>query len=736
MVAVSKEYQDELPQLVKDVENTYQYMKPNYDRFNRFRKFVYKTALTDDDRNVLRETGKPDLEVNICEASISKQLGEFAKNQPSIKVSKDDGADVSPQQIKFVEDHGRHIIYDSNKNSCEYETFKDIMSGGFSFLKAEIDYTHEMSSHQTFLINRVYDPTLCGFDPLSITPTKMDGRFVFELHPMSIDDFKSKYPKIKLDKVRWSGDLGGFNWSFSQGLVDIVMVCDFYKKKKKKVQVVTLIDGTTKLYDEYKEAKEKYEADLSNIAQFPLFVGKPRWTTKTTICRYVFIKDEVLEYEETIFKTFPIAYMPGNDMLIRDEDNSTVQLMTRPYVYNLYGVQRLKNFATQCWGNELENMVQHKFMIAEEALPTSSDAMEAWVTPQKPSTLIWKSADPHDATRQIPEPVPVPRVPMPPEIGQAFQAMDQMIEVILGTFTPDNKLGNLSGDSIEEGQIQANMTSMPYIVGWLQGWTHILQCCVEAFPKVYVFPRELPIRGMNGKPSSVKLNGNDGMKLTYGEYDLNVKVEAGVNFNIQKTRALNQIIGLMKVSPVFAKFMNEEGLEILLDNVEIRGIDALKEMVGKFSQRMKQEQADAMKNNPEMKKLELKAQELQLNSHHEMIDDQIETAKLSLQKEELDVKKMQALADIGMKQDEMDTQLQKADAEKARANVDLAMKVMESQNKTREMAHDHAERIVTHHHEKEKHHHERLMAEKKIQLEEKKIKSKEATLSNDEESTS
>ena len=694
---------EELKQLIKQVEDTFSYLKPNFERFHKFRKFVYQSNLTEIDRAVLRAQGKPDVEFNISEQEISKLLGEFAKQQPSVSVSSQIGKKVNPEIIQAVEDHARYIIFEANKNGCEYECYKDTLSGGFSWMKVSLEYLNEMSSHQKICISRVFDPTLCGYDRMAVTPTKMDGNFVFQMYPMSIEHFKTEYPKVYIEKSR-NQAIGGFSWTYTAGLNDVVMLCEMYCKKRKKVQVVTLLDGQTMLYSEYKQAKQEYEADLTNLEQFPAFVGKPRWTTKTTIWRYLFTNTDIIECDETIFKEFPLVYIPGNDMLIRDDVNGSVQLMTRPYVLNLYGAQRLKNYAGQCWANELENMVQHKFMVANETLPEQSDYLEAWLDPQKPSTLVYNAYSLDKPNKQLPLPQPVPRVPMPPEIAGAFTAMDQLSQVILGSFNPQNmNQQNLSGDSIVEASIQSNFTAMPYIVGYLQAWSHVLQVCVSVMPKIYMFPREIPVNSIDNRQKTLKINQPDGLSFKYNDDDLEVKVEAGVNFNVQKNRALSQIIALMKVSPVFAQFINQEGLDILLDNIEIRGIDALKQKVDEFAEKMKQQQAQAMQNNPEMKKLELKAKELELNSHHEMIDDQLAATKLSLQKEELDIKKMQAEADVGMKQSELDAKLEKVDAERSRSQVDLAVKLIDVQHKTRQQAHEHAEKIAKHTLEKQKH---------------------------------
>jgi len=715
----ANEYTDVLKKIKKDVEAAYQYFKPNYKRFNQFQKFVFDTALNPDDISILNEQDKPVIEFNICEAPISRLLGEFSKQEPSITVKSDDGVPVDPRVIKVVEDHIRHIIFDSNKNGCEYEVYKDQLSGGFSAIKVYTEYAHEMSFNQKICLRKVFDPTLCGFDPLARNPTKSDGRFCFELYPKSKEDFQEEYPEIDITSLNYTRNVESFSWSYRNETTqtDTILMCDYYLKKKKKTKIVQLVNGSVVTYKKYKKMLEMWDA-AGLIAQPPGIKGRPRWTDIVTICRYVFIQDRVLSYEETDYKILPIVYVPGSDILIKDEDSSCSQLMTRPYVYHMEGAQKLKNFAGQAWANELENMIQHKWMAALESIPQQEDYLQAWMNPQKSKVFVYNAFDPNEPQKQLPIPAPVPRVSMPPEVGAAFTAMDQLSQVILGNFAPEQmRQQNLSGDSIEEAATQSNAAAMPYVVGFLQAWNQVAQIIVDLIPKYYTLPRNIPVHAMDGKRGSVPINqpeNPDSISLNYDENSLHVQVEAGVNFSIQKAKALSQIIGLMQVSPMFAKFMNEEGLGILLDNIEIRGIDSLKMMSDAFMQKIKQEQAQAMQNNPEIMKMKLKQQELELNSHHEMIDDQLEVAKLSVAKQDSDTKRMDVMAKIGQSTDQATIAKMKAEAEEARASVDMAIKVVDSNMKIRNMAHEHAKNIATHHHEKSKHDQEMKVAASKL----------------------
>ena len=118
---------------------------------------------------------------------------------------------------------------------------------------------------------------------------------------------------------------------------------------------------------------------------------------------------------------------------------------------------------------------------------------------------------------------------------------------------------------------------MPYIVGYIKGLNRVAQVIVDLIPKYYRTPRSLPILLANGKRDYKIINKQGSLFMNYDPNSLQVKVETGVNFAMQKEIALKTIESLMQSSQVFAQFMNTKGLPMLLDNIDIRGIDELKE---------------------------------------------------------------------------------------------------------------------------------------------------------------
>ena len=683
---VAKSYQDQLARIKENVRKAHDYFKHNYDRYNEFRRFVFESSLKEEDITLLVQQSKPQLEFNVLEAYISRLLGEFSKQEPDIEVSADERNQTDPMVVKVVEQHLRHALSDSKNSHTRYEVYKDILSGGFSTLKVTTDYAHPMSFDQVINIDRVYDPTLCGFDQLARMSHKGDGRFCFELSPKSKQDFMDEYPDVPVGDMNFRRDFAGFNWSYLNDSTQIIVVADYYEKKKKRVSIVQLSNNKVITHKKYKEMIDNWDGfDVP-----PTIVGKPRTTMMDTVCRYRLIENMILEYEETDFTMLPLVFVDGNSVIIKTPKNGNVRQVTRPYVYHAKGAQRLKNYAGISLANEIENVVQHKFMVAKEALPKEEVFLAAYEDVQKANVLVFNSVYEENPDQPINNPVrEIAKVPAPPEIVQAFTGADQLMQNILGSYDASLGINNnqLSGVALVEAASQSNATAMPYIVGYLQGWQRAAQIYVDLMPKYYTTPGTLPIKDEEGKRSYIKINQEQGMDMDFDTNALNVIVKAGASFQVQKSRTINMIKEMSGMSPIFAQFIAEKGLPFVLDNMEGRGIEQLKKEVEDFVNQLEQQKHAAIQQqqmDPSMMKLQQNQQKMQLDSQKNQQQFAVDMAKL--QQDEAKV-----MADLQQSKEANLIQVVKANTERFSKEIDLQLKKMD-------MHHKHAKETIELHH--------------------------------------
>jgi len=230
---------------------------------------------------------------------------------------------------------------------------------------------------------------------------KGDGQFCFELFPKDNEEFLAEYPDTSLSTISFRRDFAGFNWSYQNDNSQIVVVCDYYEKKRKEETIVQVRDGRVMTQTQYRKMLDNW----NELTVPPTAVGKPRKTLIDKIVRYRMIENQVLEYEETDFSFLPIVFIDGHSIMIKTPLNGNIRQVTRPYVYHAKGAQRLKNYAGISLANEIENTVQHKFKVAKEALPKEEEFLDAYKDVQKSSVLVFNSVHESDPNMPINNPI-------------------------------------------------------------------------------------------------------------------------------------------------------------------------------------------------------------------------------------------------------------------------------------------------------------------------------------------
>jgi hypothetical protein len=688
---IANKYTERLPELKKTVEDAYEYFKPNIETYEQFTKFVFKTSISNQEAQALSDLEKPVLEFNILEALISKLRGEFAKQEPSLTVRAADGLPSSmltPQfseQLSLTEAHLRAIFFDGSNDMLEYNIYSDLLAGGFSVMRVYTEYINERSFEQNIYVERVFDPTLTIFDPLARQSHKGDGRFCGELYPMSKQKFIEEYGEEAAKDMKFSRTLSGFNWSFKNEAEEVVLICDFFEKKKKKVKIYLCSDGKSRTKKEYEDYLEDWESQ-GNIEQPPVVV-KERDTKIESIYRYRFCESKILNVKETSFKHLPLVFVDGNSVFLKD--NGAYSQFTRPYVYHARDLQKLKNFAGQTLASELESIVTHKFKIAIESVPRGYE--DAYKDVQHTNTLLYHAFNPNDPTQPLPPPQEIQRAPIPAEVPATFVNADQMLQSILGSYdTSQIDNAKMSGIAFARSAIQSNNASVPYIVGFIKGLNRVAQIIVDLIPKYYRTPRSLPVLLPDGKRDYVPINQKGSIFMNFDPTSLDVKVETGINFAMQKELAMQTVINLSQANESFGQFFNQEGLPIILDNLDIRGIDQLKEKANKWmAQQQQQAQAQQQAQQQQMQ-MEMQKQQMEMAALQKQIQSptegevgaelvrakaQNDAANVAIKAQDSETKRIETLSKIQAQGVENELKAAEVQAENLRSQVEMATKL-------------------------------------------------------------
>lgn len=689
MRELAQVHRDKLKTLKGYVEDWHAYWKNNNELYNEFMTFVFKTSLGSTEISNLKILNKPAIEFNVCEAYISRLRGEFAMQQPTLTTSVADGipASVLTQELvdtaDVVEGHIREVLSNTQNDGFEYNAYSSAIGGGFAVAEVYTDYINSESFEQSIFLENVFDPTLCGFDPLAKESHKGDGKFCFKIVPKTKEEFIEEYGEKAAENIKFtrSTNVADFNWSYLNQKQEIVLIACVWVKEGKKKQLVKLSNGKVILKDHYLDIKEEIDAN-GVLVQAPVIIEE-RWTTIEHIVRYDICETCVLDRHETNYKYLPLVFIDGNSVMLKNTQNGPTFQMIRPYIYHAKGIQKLKNFAGQTIANEIETMVQHKWVAAVEAIPPKQ--IDAYKNPQQAQTLLYYAYDQQDPTKALPPPREVQRTATPPIVEQIFAGSDKVTQAILGSY--DATLGvnsnDISGKAIMQGALHSNAAAMPYLMGYYKGLNRIATILLDLIPKYYVTPRSLPIRKANGIRDYQIVNdpnAQESINLRYDPNYLQIKIEVGVSTELQQQIALEQLTKLIAVYPAFAKFMDMYGIQTVLDNLSIRGVDDLKMKAKEFmDQIQQQEQAAANQPNPiqEAIQAEMQVESARIEQKREEAHGNlaIKQGQLAVDKQRADTDMIKAIAEIqGGEQRDLINQ-EKANAELARESIELVMDI-------------------------------------------------------------
>ena len=683
MAFVAQRYQDQLDEKKANVEFSKKSFAANIARFHNCRSFVFKTALSMNDKGIAQELQRPELEVNILETYISHLLGEFSKQTPSPFIQPVNQNPALANQALVVEGHIRSIFESSIP--VQINTLRNTLSGGYSVIKICTEYVSEKSFDQKICLRSVLDDTQTGFDPMAKESHKGDGRYCYELIPKTKEDLEEEFPGIDLSDISWDNQLSeGFEWYFREvnGNEEkkIAVICSYFEKKM-TYKMLYRVSDPSHPDNSLVMTKEQYEELLSHYATSGIMTAPPVVLEKskrpsTTIVHYQFTGDEVLSYEETDYMFLPLVFIDGNSVVLKEGQ------MTRPYIYNAMDAQRMKNVCAQSIMNDVENMRQTDIFIAKEAIPKEPEFKLGWMNPQKANAaLVYNYFSETNDSGPLPMPQVFPRQQVSPVVMQMYQVSDQSVQSVLGSYDAQQGLqSDMSGVAIENGAMQSNNAAKPYITNYLIGMNQVCKIIVDLMPKYYTTLRTIPIVSSEGKRSYKVINDtvkDPLFKIEYEINDLEVDVKMDQNFEVQKSRFIQTVTQLMKVSPILNQFFSTDGVPLILDNVTIKDIAKVKEQYAQFLQKQQaqqqQQQQMQMQMNPaviQKQIADIKAQSDEKDRHVDLIemfltkrteDRKAETADAASQAKVLDSQGKLAIAAMN------------ADAENKRSQIDAAI---------------------------------------------------------------
>jgi len=704
--------QEELKRIKKNIENSYQGFCDNYESFTKWRNFIFVDTLSDGNKSVNNQIQRPNVQVNLLEAYLSRLCGEISKNEPCPAISSSDDympkndqdKQIQDKQIDVLEGYARHLLQEANKSGLEFNLLRDTFSGGMSSIKLVADYISPKSFIQDLSIKGTYDQTLVGFDLLATEPDKSDGDFCYEIIPMRYEDFHREFRDIDLSDMKYAAgfpmksgqnNLGPFNWSYKVGDERIILVCDYYEKVRTKKKLMKLTDGTSVLGSkELKEHLSQWDKGGPFYPEQAPEIKHTRMTEVTKIVRHRLIQNKIIKTEDTSFYRLPIKFMDGNSIVTKDDNTGSCHQMTKPFFYQAEGAQRLKNFSIQCLCDELENMRPAQIIASLESIP--ENYIDAYREPKNTTTLVYYQFK--DGNPQVPlnPPQIAQRSPIPPEILEASTMADTLIQNILGASNVSNVPmtdSEMSGKAIQEVLSAGISSARPYIVNYCLAVQSAVQDVIDMMPLYRDTPRSLPVITKDGKRSAVMINTEGGVQMDYEPGAFNVKVEMGASFGVQQSKSLQQITAMMHANPGYGEFIVEDCLDLIVDSMEVRHKDEFSRRASVRMQKIEQMKQMAMQqqqNQPNIEQMAMEVAKQQVQAEHQVgmakvqqsaqsdqIKAQLKMEELALKQRELEVEVAKVVSELRIEEEKLGIEQQKADDQRVTTVLDAAIKTSE-----------------------------------------------------------
>ena len=151
-----------------------------------------------------------------------------------------------------------------------------------------------------------------------------------------------------------------------------------------------------------------------------------------------------------------------------------------------------------------------------------------------------------------------------------------------------------------------------------------------------------------------------------------------VQAEMQKQVAIETLTQLSNAIPEFGNFINMFGLPVILDNLNIRGIDHLKELSEQYTQ-AKQQEAEANAGKPtDVEILANTEKEIELTRIEQQrekaeMEAANKAAQLSIEKQKIDIMFLELLAKVEANDKKAALDAEKISSENARTAVELSI---------------------------------------------------------------
>jgi hypothetical protein len=579
----------------------------------------------------IRDTrkGRPMLTINKMPAFIRQVVNDARQNKPSIKVHPvDSGAD--PETAEIINGLIRNIETTSNADVAYDTATEHAVTGGWGYIKVDLDYAHDDTFDMDLKIERVSNPFSIYGDPNSTAADSSDWNCAFEVDWMTHDDFEAQYGGK--DKIDWETYAEGIKSRDEWVRNDQVLIAKYWKREEISRKILLMSDGQILDAEGYKQAKGLFDA-------LQVTVRQERDTRSWKVTRRCLTGAEEISNEPWPGIYIPIVPVYG------DEVNVEGKRYFRSLIRDAKDAQRMFNY-WRTTATELVALAPRVPFIGPKGAFKTDAAKWAQANTANLPYLEYDGATP-------PQRQPMDTGAAAGALQEALNASDDM-KAIMGLY--DASLGarsnETSGRAIMARQREGDVSTFHFQDNMSRAIRHTGRILIDLIPKVYNAERVIRILGEDGTPDKVPLKqpvpvtddqGQPVMEpdpatgqpvqkmrifdLTAGKYDLTVNT--GPSYTTKREEAAASMVEMARAYPPLFQLAGD----LLVKNLDWPQADEVAKRL--------------VPPNVQGPPPELQQQMEQMGQALEELQQENATLKMQLQNKggELQIKQMQAETD-------------------------------------------------------------------------------------------
>ena len=604
--------------LWENIELAKEGAKARIDTFQETMAYVFTSALAQSDIKSLKDAQSVVYDTPVIAPFVRRQIETVTDGIPSFQAKTNDESALSEDGVKIINNKLNNIFDKSSLKRQNYKAIRNAIAGGFGTYEVSIDYSNNKDFTQTVSIKAVDD--IIYFDPRSEDDDEADATYCFKLFFQSEDALKSKYPDVDFKSMVFGKDCALEERKIgSKSDKRELQVCDYYYLSAEVATIYMLKDGHI-VYDK--------PTDETNIAA-------TRNAIKN-VCKFQrIVSNQVIDTAELPFSSLPFVQVCSE--VIRNAKGEKVIV---PYAAPATAAQRLKSIAASLYAGAAYACPPARTRVPKESLADKSVKSSAKETSTR-DLFVYRQYM-NNGTERVPLNPPdyMPPPPISPAYGMLSEMADMMIKKALGVEFDVNQMGNLSGKALYNMADFMNSN----IKGFVENLLNSLKRCAH-----------LTLEALKAVDKDI------------------MPLESGINYKLQQQATLEMLLELANVSPTLAKFLDEQGIELLLENMDLNEKSKIIGAYKKFSQN----QHNPENQPPIPPQIQLEQAKLQLQSQKQQMDYEIKQMEMAAKQKQMQLDELKLQLDSQKNSNDAVSEHIKVMMDKYKAELDAIVSQMQ-----------------------------------------------------------